>query len=218
MGLACFPCAWEHRKTCGVPRRSRVTRSLTSLGGPSESTFRQPLTPPIKAHPVDDVCKYPILLHSTQLVMGTRFARMPNDNPIITNQNERVLPSKLLASKLFSLPSCRLPSCSPFQDVDFQDVLPSKLLASKLFSLPSCRVVSYLLATGAAASLAITQELKKQNYTIKTYKMGMNETYVEDDMDKFANKASVAARLCLIGFLFAATSSVFSSYALPKRA
>nr|GMC96012.1 CASP-like protein PIMP1 [Ipomoea batatas] len=80
------------------------------------------------------------------------------------------------------------------------------------------KVVSYLLATGAAASLAITQELKKQNYTIKNYKMGMNETYVEDDMDKFANKASVAARLCLIGFLFAATSSVFSSYALPKRA
>nr|GMC94190.1 CASP-like protein PIMP1 [Ipomoea batatas] len=80
------------------------------------------------------------------------------------------------------------------------------------------KVVSYLLATGAAASLAITQELKKQNYTIKIYKMGMNETYVEDDMDKFANKASVAARLCLIGFLFAATSSVFSSYALPKRA
>lgn len=81
------------------------------------------------------------------------------------------------------------------------------------------QVVSYLLATGAAASLAITQELKKQNYdTIKNYKMGMNETYVEDDMDKFANKASVAARLCLIGFLFAATSSVFSSYALPKKA
>nr|GLL27942.1 CASP-like protein PIMP1 [Ipomoea trifida] len=81
------------------------------------------------------------------------------------------------------------------------------------------KVVSYLLATGAAASLAITQELKKQNHTIKNYKMGMNETYVEDDdMDKFANKASVAARLCLIGFFFAATSSVFSSYALPKRA
>ncbi|XP_031094079.1 CASP-like protein PIMP1 [Ipomoea triloba] len=81
------------------------------------------------------------------------------------------------------------------------------------------KVVSYLLATGAAVSLAITQELKKQNNMMNKHKETvMNNTYVEDDMDKFANKASVAARLCLIGFLFAATSSVFSSYALPKRA
>nr|GMD02014.1 CASP-like protein PIMP1 [Ipomoea batatas] len=80
------------------------------------------------------------------------------------------------------------------------------------------KVVSYLLATGAAASLTITQELKKQNYMNKHKETVMNNTYFEDDMDKFANKASVAARLCLIGFFFAATSSVFSSYALPKRA
>ncbi|XP_019151104.1 PREDICTED: CASP-like protein PIMP1 [Ipomoea nil] len=66
------------------------------------------------------------------------------------------------------------------------------------------KVVSYLLVTGAAASFAMTRELKDAN--------------TDDGMDKFANKASVAARLCLVGFLFAATSSVFSSYALPKRA
>nr|GMC96013.1 CASP-like protein PIMP1 [Ipomoea batatas] len=72
-----------------------------------------------------------------------------------------------------------------------------------LFDFYGDKVVSYLLATGAAASFGMTVELKRND--------------PGKDMDKFLNMGNAAASLCFIGFLFAAASSVFSSYALPKR-
>ncbi|XP_019151106.1 PREDICTED: CASP-like protein PIMP1 [Ipomoea nil] len=100
---------------------------------------------------------------------------------------------------------------------------------SCVFDFFADNVVSYLVASGAAACFGVTQELKKRNTVEKLYadlgsKLHMSDTdklnvqQILDDMDKFINRGNVAARVCLIGFVFAATSSVFSSYALPKRA
>ncbi|XP_027104460.1 CASP-like protein PIMP1 [Coffea arabica] len=68
------------------------------------------------------------------------------------------------------------------------------------------KVISYVLATGAAASFGMTQDLK---------------TLVDrsdSGVDKFLSKADAATSLCLLGFLFAAISSIFSAFSLPKRA
>ncbi|XP_055802102.1 CASP-like protein PIMP1 [Solanum dulcamara] len=70
-----------------------------------------------------------------------------------------------------------------------------------LFDFYGDKFISYFLATGAAASFGMTQELKRIS-----------------DLDKFLNTSNAAASLCLFGFFFAAASSIFSSYNLPKRA
>ncbi|CAN4106836.1 unnamed protein product [Withania somnifera] len=73
-----------------------------------------------------------------------------------------------------------------------------------LFDFYGDKFISYFLATGAAASFGMTQDLKQLQGS--------------DNLDKFLNTSNAAASLCLLGFLFAAVSSVFSSYNLPKRA
>ncbi|XP_004236749.1 CASP-like protein PIMP1 [Solanum lycopersicum] len=65
------------------------------------------------------------------------------------------------------------------------------------------KFISYFLATGAAASFGMTEELRR---------------LTNSDMDKFLNTSNAAASLCLFGFFFSAASSIFSSYNLPKRA
>lgn len=64
------------------------------------------------------------------------------------------------------------------------------------------QVISYLLATGAAAGFGLTVDLNVGN---------VSET------DGFLNKANAAASILLIGFVFSAVSSVFSAYSLPKK-
>jgi hypothetical protein len=65
------------------------------------------------------------------------------------------------------------------------------------------QVVSYILATGAAAAFGATKELKTQL-------AGLGG-------DKFFNKGYASASLLLLGFVCTAILSVFSSYALPKK-
>ncbi|CAA3004028.1 CASP PIMP1 [Olea europaea subsp. europaea] len=66
------------------------------------------------------------------------------------------------------------------------------------------KIVSYILATGAAAGFGLSVDLNS---------LPVNGSDIED----FLNKANAAASLLFIGFLFSATSSVFSSLSLPKR-
>ncbi|KAF3639460.1 CASP-like protein 4D1 [Capsicum annuum] len=73
-----------------------------------------------------------------------------------------------------------------------------------LFDFYGDKFISYFLATGAAASFGMTQDLKQLQGS--------------DSLSKFLNTSNAAASLCLIGFFFAAASSVFSSYNLPKKA
>ncbi|CAN4106838.1 unnamed protein product [Withania somnifera] len=72
-----------------------------------------------------------------------------------------------------------------------------------LFDFYGDKFISYFLATGAAASFGMTQDLKQLQGS--------------DQLSKFLNTSNAAASLCLLGFIFAAASSVFSSYNLPKR-
>ncbi|XP_059669189.1 CASP-like protein 4D1 [Cornus florida] len=65
------------------------------------------------------------------------------------------------------------------------------------------KVMSYILATGAAAGFGVTIDLKP--------------FFLGSSINHFFNKASVAASLLLIVFLFTAVSSVFLSIALPKK-
>ncbi|KAJ4719865.1 CASP-like protein [Melia azedarach] len=69
------------------------------------------------------------------------------------------------------------------------------------------KIASYLLATGAAAGFAVTSELKRSG-----------EEGIPDDVDKFLNKGYGSAAVVLIGFVCTALLSVFSSYALPRKA
>ncbi|KAK0592422.1 hypothetical protein LWI29_018869 [Acer saccharum] len=66
------------------------------------------------------------------------------------------------------------------------------------------KIVSYLLATGAAAGFGATKDMK-------SVFLGMGNA------DKFFNKGYASASLLLIAFVCTAMLSVFSSYALPKR-
>ncbi|KAL8470462.1 hypothetical protein ACS0TY_033084 [Phlomoides rotata] len=65
------------------------------------------------------------------------------------------------------------------------------------------KVVSYILATGAGAGFGLTVDTKR----------GEDNS----DINSFFNRASAAASLLLIGFLFSAVSSIFSSLSLPKK-
>ncbi|KAL2526169.1 CASP-like protein 4D2 [Abeliophyllum distichum] len=67
------------------------------------------------------------------------------------------------------------------------------------------KVVSYIVATGAAASFGMTQDLKNM---VDIEGLGISH---------FIRTTDAAASLCLLGFLFVAISSIFSSFALPKR-
>ncbi|KAL3837777.1 hypothetical protein ACJIZ3_022368 [Penstemon smallii] len=66
------------------------------------------------------------------------------------------------------------------------------------------KVLSYLLATGAAACFGLTVDLNR---------LPENDSEAQG----FLNKANAAASLLFIGFIFSAISSVFSSLSLPKR-
>ncbi|CAA3002236.1 CASP PIMP1 [Olea europaea subsp. europaea] len=68
------------------------------------------------------------------------------------------------------------------------------------------KVVSFILATGGAASFGMTQDFKN---LIDIEGLGISH---------FIRTTEAAASLCLLGFLFVAISSIFSSFALPKRA
>ncbi|KAJ6983151.1 hypothetical protein NC653_026077 [Populus alba x Populus x berolinensis] len=65
------------------------------------------------------------------------------------------------------------------------------------------QVVSYILATGAAAAFGATKDMKP--------------IFAGLGGDKFFNKGYASASLLLLGFVCTAISSVFSSYALPKK-
>ncbi|PIN20830.1 hypothetical protein CDL12_06468 [Handroanthus impetiginosus] len=65
------------------------------------------------------------------------------------------------------------------------------------------KVFSYLLATGAGAGFGLTVDLKQND---------------DSETNSFLNKAIAAASLLLIGFIFSAISSVFSSLSLSKKA
>ncbi|XP_055801755.1 CASP-like protein PIMP1 [Solanum dulcamara] len=70
-----------------------------------------------------------------------------------------------------------------------------------VFDFYGDKFISYFLVTGAAASFGMTQEIKR----------------LAGNDNKFLNTSNAAASLCLLGFFFAAASSIFSSYNLPKR-
>ncbi|CAN4090103.1 unnamed protein product [Withania somnifera] len=65
-----------------------------------------------------------------------------------------------------------------------------------LFDFYGDKFISYFLATGAAASFGMTQDLK--------------QLAGSDELNKFLNTSNAAASLCLLGFLFTA-------YNLPKK-
>ncbi|KAL3523805.1 hypothetical protein ACH5RR_016639 [Cinchona calisaya] len=65
------------------------------------------------------------------------------------------------------------------------------------------KVISYMLATGAAAGFGLTVDLNR---------------FARNDLDTdFLDKAIAASSLLLVGFLFSAVSSVVSSLALRKK-
>ncbi|KAG8390877.1 hypothetical protein BUALT_Bualt01G0129300 [Buddleja alternifolia] len=66
------------------------------------------------------------------------------------------------------------------------------------------KVLSYILATGAAAGFGLTVDSNR----------GPGN---DSDTEAFLNKANAAASLLFIGFIFSAISSVFSSLSLSKR-
>ncbi|KAL7253143.1 hypothetical protein ACSBR1_007631 [Camellia fascicularis] len=73
------------------------------------------------------------------------------------------------------------------------------------FDFYADKVMSYILATGAAAGFGATIDLK-------SVFEGTSSSF-----DQFFNKGKAAASLLLLGFLCAAVLSIFSSLALPKR-
>ncbi|XP_073290835.1 CASP-like protein PIMP1 [Primulina huaijiensis] len=75
------------------------------------------------------------------------------------------------------------------------------------------KVVSYLLATGAAACFGFTVDLKRLNDASENVAGIIGNT----DTDKFLNKANAAAAVLFVGFIFSALSSIISSLSLPKR-
>ncbi|KAJ7971280.1 CASP-like protein [Quillaja saponaria] len=78
--------------------------------------------------------------------------------------------------------------------------------AGYLFDFYGDKVVSYLLATGAAAGLGVAKELHP-----------FFKDILELPLNKFFAMAYASGSLLLLGFITTAISSVFSSYALPKK-
>ncbi|XP_075499760.1 CASP-like protein PIMP1 [Primulina tabacum] len=75
------------------------------------------------------------------------------------------------------------------------------------------KVVSYILATGAAACFGFTVDVKRLNDASENVAGIAGNT----DTDKFLNKANAAAAVLFVGFIFSALSSIISSLSLPKR-
>ncbi|KAJ6325258.1 hypothetical protein OIU76_012357 [Salix suchowensis] len=72
-----------------------------------------------------------------------------------------------------------------------------------VFDFYGDKVVSYILATGAAAAIGATKDMKPLLTAL-----GVNS---------FLNKGYASASLLLLGFVCTAMLSVLSSYALPKK-
>ncbi|KAG5051274.1 hypothetical protein JHK87_003472 [Glycine soja] len=70
-----------------------------------------------------------------------------------------------------------------------------------LFDFFGDQIISYLLISGSAAEFGYDVEQRR-----------------DTPSDSFTEKANVSASLLLVGFLFTATASIFTSFALPKKA
>ncbi|TKY64871.1 CASP protein 4D1 [Spatholobus suberectus] len=70
-----------------------------------------------------------------------------------------------------------------------------------LFDFFGDKIISYLLLSGSAGGFGFTIELQR---------------FVS--LNSFTGKANASASLLLIGFLFTAIASIFTSFALPKKA
>ncbi|ESW11223.1 hypothetical protein PHAVU_008G012300 [Phaseolus vulgaris] len=69
-----------------------------------------------------------------------------------------------------------------------------------LFDFFGDKMISYLLISGSAAGFGLTVELRRG-----------------EPSNSFTDKAHASASLLLIGFLFTAIASTFTSFALPKK-
>ncbi|KAK7374827.1 hypothetical protein VNO80_08269 [Phaseolus coccineus] len=69
-----------------------------------------------------------------------------------------------------------------------------------LFDFFGDKIISYLLISGSAAGFGLTVELRRGAPS-----------------NSFTDKAHASASLLLIGFLFTAIASTFTSFALPKK-
>ncbi|CAJ1841413.1 unnamed protein product [Sphenostylis stenocarpa] len=69
-----------------------------------------------------------------------------------------------------------------------------------LFDFFGDKIISYLLISGSAAGFGLTVELSRGSPS-----------------NSFTDKASASASLLLIGFMFTAIASTFTSFALPKK-
>ncbi|KAJ7975814.1 CASP-like protein [Quillaja saponaria] len=78
--------------------------------------------------------------------------------------------------------------------------------AAYLFDFYADKVISYLLATGAAAGLGVSKDI----HPILKEIVGL-------PLDSFFAKTNASASLLLLGFVTTAIASVFSSYSLPKK-
>ncbi|XP_061338284.1 CASP-like protein 4D1 [Gastrolobium bilobum] len=74
-----------------------------------------------------------------------------------------------------------------------------------LFDFFGDKIISYLLLSGSAAGFGASEDLRKIFHSIELFK-------------SFFEKANASASLLLIGFLFTAIASTFTSFALPKKA
>ncbi|KAJ6720432.1 CASP-LIKE PROTEIN 4D2 [Salix viminalis] len=72
-----------------------------------------------------------------------------------------------------------------------------------VFDFYGDKVISYILATGAAAALGATSDMKPLLALL--------------GFDNFVSKGYASASLLFLGFVCTAILSVFSSYALPKK-
>ncbi|TKY64870.1 CASP protein 4D1 [Spatholobus suberectus] len=70
-----------------------------------------------------------------------------------------------------------------------------------LFDFFGDKIISYLLLSGSAAGFGFTIEMSRGAPS-----------------NSFTEKANASASLLLIGFLFTALASIFTSFALPKKA
>ncbi|GLT89030.1 hypothetical protein SLE2022_070330 [Rubroshorea leprosula] len=84
----------------------------------------------------------------------------------------------------------------------FYHISTGNHLSSPTFDFYGDKVLSYTLATGAAAGFAATSDLRSGS---------------EGVISHFFNRGYAASALVLLGFVCAAFLSIFSSRALPKK-
>ncbi|GLT73651.1 hypothetical protein SLA2020_454940 [Shorea laevis] len=85
----------------------------------------------------------------------------------------------------------------------FYHIITGNHLSSPTFDFYGDKVISYTLATGAAAGFGATSDMRSALQGIISR--------------NFFNKGYVASALVLLGFVCAAFLSIFSSRALPKK-